>query len=332
MEPARIDDPILAPSPSELSPGQARGFGRIVSRSSRMHEMVEALELFARTDLTIWLIGETGCGKDVIARAIHEEGSRAQRPFVVFDCGAVTPSLAESEFLGHERGAFTGASEVHAGAFERAHGGTLFLDELAALPLSLQPVLLRALESRSARRVGGKVDRRYDVRVISATHVDLRPDVCAGRFREDLFYRVAVADVRVPPLRDRLEDLPLLAGSLLEDLGRPELRLAESTFALLRKHVWPGNVRELKNALACAITFVDPGATVIKPEHLRLLVCKSSEYLLDRVALAGRPLEEIEREAIVQTMARAHGDKVLAARFLGVSRSTMYNKLKKYGL
>jgi transcriptional regulator with GAF, ATPase, and Fis domain len=226
-----------------------------------MHVVFDALERFAPTDVSISLTGETGVGKELLATAVHQRSARADRPLVVFDCGAVASSLAESELLGHERGAFTGAVSSHAGAFERAEGGTLFLDEVGELPLELQPRLLRALENRRIRRVGGRVDRPIDVRVVAATHRDLESDVAAGRFREDLYFRLAVAVVRVPPLRQRLEDIPDIVRGLLASLGRPALRVSDATFVALRSYAWPGNVRELRNVLACALTLVEPWAT-----------------------------------------------------------------------
>jgi DNA-binding NtrC family response regulator len=300
-----------------------------------MHDVLSTLDRFARTDVTVTLLGETGSGKDVLAHALHEESSRADGPLVILDCGSVAANLAESELLGHERGAFTGAMTAHPGAFERAHGGTLFLDEIAELPLDLQPRLLRALESRSVRRVGGKIDRRVDVRVIAATNRDLRADVAAGRFREDLYFRLAVAVVKVPPLRQRLDDLPELVHGLLAGLDRRDLRVAEATLAVLRRHPWPGNVRELRNALACALAFVDSDVGMLEPHHLRPLAppltCDGPTYA-DSLPLAGQALEHLERAAIEQTLRQAAGNKVTAARTLGIAVSTLYEKLKKYRL
>jgi transcriptional regulator with PAS, ATPase and Fis domain len=298
-----------------------------------MHDVFDVLERFAKTDVTVTLSGETGVGKDILAHELHNQSARKDGPMVVFDCGSVAANLAESELLGHERGAFTGAVTAHAGAFERAHGGTLFLDEVAELPLDLQPRLLRALESRRVRRVGGRVDRRVDVRVLAATNRDLRADVAAGRFREDLYFRLAVAAVSVPPLRKRLDDLPQLTYGLLADLGRGELRVSDGALAMLRAHAWPGNIRELKNALACAIAFVDPGAPMLEPKHLRLLAAiEQADAGLDGLPLAGQALARIECAAIRQTLAQADGNKMFAARTLGIAVSTLYEKLKKYGL
>jgi transcriptional regulator with PAS, ATPase and Fis domain len=328
--PPRLQVP--ASSARRRQPEPIQRFGRLAAHSGSMFQVFDVLQRFARTDVTVALFGETGVGKDVIAHVLHEQSARAAGPFVVFDCGAVAANLAESELLGHERGAFTGAVCAHAGAFERANGGTLFLDEVGELPVDLQPRLLRALESRKVRRVGGKVERRIDVRVIAASNRDLRSDVSAGKFREDLFFRLAVAVVTVPPLRERLEDLPALVQGLLEDLGRGDLRLAESVLGALRAHPWPGNVRELKNVLACAVAFVDPGAAHLEAHHLTLLRPSNEESWLDGLPLGGQALERIERVAIRQTMAQADGNKMYAARSLGIAVSTLYEKLKKYGL
>ena len=313
-----------------------RRFGRVVARSAAMHDVLSMLDRFARTDVTVTLVGETGAGKDILAHALHEQSARSDGPLVVFDCGSVAANLAESELLGHERGAFTGAVSTHAGAFERAHGGTLFLDEIAELPLELQPRLLRALESRKVRRVGGRVDRQVDVRVVAATNRDLRADVAAGKFREDLFFRLAVAVVHVPPLRERLDDLPELVRGLLADLGRPELRVSDAAFAVLRAHPWPGNARELKNALSCALAFVDAGVTVLEPRHFRLFggapAQSGDASWIDSLPLGGQALEHIERAAIKQTLLQQGGNKAHAARSLGIAVSTLYEKLKKYRL
>jgi DNA-binding NtrC family response regulator len=298
-----------------------------------MHELFEKLARLAPSDVSVTLIGETGTGKDVLAHGIHDSSARASGPFVVFDCGAVAQNLAESELFGHERGAFTGAVSTHAGAFERANGGTLFLDEIGELPIDLQPRLLRVLESRCVRRVGGTHDRPLDVRVIAATHRQLRSEVAAGRFRRDLFFRLGAALVRVPSLRERLDDLPLLVQVLLEDLGRGDLRIADETSAVLRAHVWPGNVRELKNALACGVAFVDADADALEPHHLRVqTLTTEAGSAAESLPLGGQKLDRIERAAILQTLAQSNGSKSRAAKALGIAVSTLYEKLKKYGM
>lgn len=293
-----------------------------------MGEAFELLRRFASTDVTLTLLGETGTGKDVLAHALHEQSSRVAGPFVVFDCGSVAANLAESELFGHERGSFTGAIATHVGAFERADGGTLFLDEIGELPIDLQPRLLRVLENRRVRRVGGAQERQLDVRVVAATNRQLRGEGCAVQFREDLYFRLAAAIVAVPPLRARLHDLPWLIRDLLRDLGRNDVIVADATLSVLKAHRWPGNVRELKNALACALAFVD--ARVLEPRHLRLSPSCERTPEVDLPYLGGQTLQYLERIAIRQTLTQTQGNKALAAKTLGVSVSTLYEKLKKY--
>jgi two-component system response regulator GlrR len=303
-------------------------FGKLAASSVVMRDVFAVLARLARTSVTITLIGETGTGKDVLARAVHEHSERAAGAFVVFDCGAVASNLVESELFGHERGAFTGAHSAHPGAFERAQGGTLFLDEVGELPLDLQPRLLRVLESRAVRRVGGTQDRAIDLRIVSATHRDLKALVAAGRFREDLYFRLAAAVVPVPALRERREDLPLLVPRLLADLGRSDLIVEPAVFDALRARTWRGNVRELKNALACAVAFVDAG--VLEAQHLRFLAAAEEDVGLERLPLGGQTLENIERAAIKQTLLHTSGNRTQAAQTLGIAVSTLYEKLKKY--
>ena len=308
--------------------GGAARLTRIPVASPAMDEVLNAVNRLAASNVTVTLIGETGTGKDVLAHAIHAASLCADGPFVVFDCGAVPANLVESELFGHERGAFTGAHAEHLGAFERACGGTLFLDEIGELPLDLQPRLLRVLDDRSVRRVGGTRDRRLDVRVLSATNRDLAALVAAKQFRSDLYFRLGAAVIHLPPLRDRLADLALLIAQLLDDLGRPGVRVDEATLAVLRAHRWPGNVRELKNTLACALAFADNG--VLEPRHLRFIAPASEQSLLDRFPLGGQTLAAIEQAAIRQTLTQTRGNKVQAAKMLGIAASTLYEKLKKY--
>jgi DNA-binding NtrC family response regulator len=293
-----------------------------------MQQVLATLSRLAPTELTITIVGETGTGKDVVSQAIHEHSARRSGPFVVFDCGAVAANLAESELFGHERGAFTGALAMHAGAFERANGGTLFLDEVGELPMELQPRLLRALENRGVRRVGGTQYRPIDVRVLAATNRDLPAFVRARAFREDLFFRLAAALVPLPALRQRLEDLPLLIPGLLADLGAQNLSVAPETYVRLAAHSWPGNIRELKNTLASALAFTEGGT--LAPEHLRFMPSVSEARPLEQLMLGGKSLESLERIAIAQTLAQHGGNKAQTARALGISVSTLYEKLKKF--
>jgi DNA-binding NtrC family response regulator len=302
---------------------------KVVAESSSMRSVLELLEPLARAEVTVTLIGETGTGKDVLARTIHQQSPRKNGPFVVFDCGAVAPNLAESELLGHERGAFTGAVGAHVGAFERAHGGTLFLDEIGELPLELQTRLLRLLGNSSVRRVGGTQDRAFDVRIVAATNRDLQMEVQAGRFRRDLYFRLAAAVVQVPPLRKRSEDIPALASRLLEDLGHGEVRIAPDALGALMSRQWHGNVRELKNTLACAIAFLD--GSLLEARHLAVPAPSEPEQAaVEQLPLGGLRLAAIERAAIEQTLRQTAGNKARAAELLGIAPSTLYEKLKKY--
>lgn len=302
---------------------------KVVARSSSMRRVLELVEPLARAEVTVTLIGETGTGKDVLARTIHLQSPRRNGPFVVFDCGAVAANLAESELLGHERGAFTGAVGAHMGAFERAHGGTLFLDEIGELPLDLQTRLLRLLGNSSVRRVGGTQDRPFDVRIVAATNRDLQAEVSAGRFRRDLYFRLAAAVVQVPPLRERGEDIPVLAACLLEDLGHGEVRITPEALRSLTSRPWRGNVRELKNTLACAIAFLD--GSLLEARHLTVPSPRETEPdQVEQLPLGGLKLACIERMAIEQTLRQTAGNKARAAELLGIAPSTLYEKLKKY--
>jgi transcriptional regulator with PAS, ATPase and Fis domain len=320
----------MDPLPAASAAGAVRRLGKLAATSPAMHEVFAVMNRLAPTAVTVTLIGETGTGKDVMAHAMHDASPRARGPFVVFDCGAVPSNLVESELFGHERGAFTGAHAEHPGAFERARHGTLFLDEIGELPLELQPRLLRVLDDRSVRRVGGTVGRQIDVRIVAATNRDLAALVAARQFRQDLYFRLAHAVVHLPPLRDRADDLPLLVLRLLEDLGRPDVAVAPATLDVLRAHTWPGNVRELKNTLACALAFAEGG--VIEPRHLRFVASTSEDSMLERLPLGGQSLEQIERAAIKLTLGQTRGNKALAAKLLGIAASTLYEKVKRYGL
>ena len=240
-------------------------FGIALGTSTAMRRIFAVLERVASHNATILFTGESGTGKDVLARSVHMQSARASGPFEVVDCGAIAPSLIESELFGHERGAFTGAVAKHVGAFERAHGGTIFLDELGELPKDLQPKLLRAVEARAIRPLGATKTIPIDVRIIAATTRDLAEEVRSKTFREDLYYRLAVVSIVVPPLRARVEDIPVIADRLLRDCGAPEgLTLAPATRALLQSYSWPGNVRELRNTLDRALPFREPADLTLK--------------------------------------------------------------------
>jgi DNA-binding NtrC family response regulator len=305
-------------------------FGLAIGGSAPMRRVFALLGRLAPTELTITLIGETGTGKDVLAHAVHDASPRATRPFVIFDCGAVAPSLIESELFGHEKGSFTGATAERQGAFERAHGGTLFLDEIGELNLDLQPKLLRALERRRVRRVGGGTDLPVDVRIVAATNRDLEERVRDGNFRQDLFFRLSVAVLLVPPLRDRRQDIPSLAEHLLAEGGK-SLRISPDTMDVLMAHEWPGNVRELRNVLSAAAAMAD--GPLLEPRHLLFFRGQRRRpATTDSLPLAGQSLEAVEKAAIEQTLRHCDGNKAKAARALGIAASTLYEKIKKYGL
>ncbi len=307
------------------------------ARSAAMRRTVALARRAAGTRATVLLLGETGSGKEVLARYLHRRGPRRAGPFVPVNCAALPEALLESELFGHRRGAFTGADRDHPGLFAAAHGGTLLLDEVGEMPLPLQARLLRVLEEGRVRPLGGLVPRPVDVRVVAATHRDLATEVEAGRFRRDLYYRLAVFPIRIPPLRERREDLPALAAALLarhaarEGLAPPILR--EEALDLLLAHRWPGNVRELDNELCRALALVEPGEA-IGPEHL-------SAQVAPGIAVAAAPRrpstlrEELERvEALlIRRALRAHGGRRgETARALGLSREGLWKKLRRLGV
>jgi DNA-binding NtrC family response regulator len=307
---------------------QPTRFGEAMGRSPGMRQVFSLLERIAPTDLTITILGETGTGKDVLARAVHKNSSRRNGPFVVFDCGAVAPTLIESQLFGHQKGAFTGAVDTRAGAFEMANGGTLFLDEIGELALDLQPKLLRVLEQRRLSRVGGEGDIGVDVRVIAATNRDLEREVQAGRFREDLYFRLSTAVVRLPPLRERQDDLVDLATHFAREQGG--VGVSQEAMNIICAYDWPGNVRELRNVIAGAVAVVEgPELTAKDFVFFRK---RRREPTLEGLPLAGRSLESIERTAIRQTLNECEGNKTQAAKALGIAPSTLYAKIKKYEL
>jgi DNA-binding NtrC family response regulator len=308
---------------------RASGFEAIVGRSAALRGTLEqASRVAVHKDVTVLIGGETGTGKELLARAIHYHSPRAAEPFVEINCAAIPANLLESELFGHEKGSFTGAIATTPGLFETAHGGTLFLDEVGQLPLELQAKLLRALESREIRRVGGQSSKRIDVRLIGATHVNLSAAVSRGQFREDLYYRLNVVALTLPPLRDREGDIDLLAETFLSRLATsnglrvppltPEVRTA------LQHHAWPGNVRELRNAIERALVLSPPGT--LRVEELRL---EKSHEPADGGALPfPAELGTIIRSAVVQMLKRTDGNKSEAARRLGISRPRLQRLLE----
>jgi DNA-binding NtrC family response regulator len=317
----------------EVVPSGRDRLGALVGRGAPMREFFTLLERIAPTDATVLLSGETGTGKGAAARTIHDLSARRERPFVTIDCGAVSRSLIESELFGHERGAFTGATHARKGALELSSGGTLFIDELDDLPMELQPKLLRALEEREIQRLGASQAIRLDVRVIAATKKDLRTEIAAGRFREDLYFRLSVVIMPLPPLRERREDLGLLVDHFLGQSGSWE-RLPKASRDRLQAHTWPGNVRELRNVIERA-SYVG-GLASLDPSVLRVdrttddaerLLCDYSRPFKEA---KNELIERFEREYLRRLLDRTGGNMARAAREAGIDRKYMYLLMKKH--
>ena len=333
----------------DIVPAEETRFEGMVGRSVAMRETFAVLDRVGRTELTVMVTGETGTGKELVSRAIHQRSPRRSGPFVVFDCGAVARNLIESELFGHERGAFTGAVASRAGVFEQAHGGTIFLDELGELPLELQPALLRVLEQREVRRVGDRRVRSVDVRVVAATNRDLQQLVKEGRFREDLYYRLAVVEVHLPPLRDRPEDFALLVEHLLDTttFEHSVRGIAPDVEQLFRAYHWPGNVRELRNTLLRAIPFcegdlidmqalpeavLEGGAAETEAESAPVDALPLPEASLSLREAKDRLIEAFERRYLEDLLERCDGNLSKAARDAGVDRKTIARMLKRHGI
>jgi transcriptional regulator with GAF, ATPase, and Fis domain len=331
----------------ELLPSERTSFGDVHGRSIAMREIFGLLERLASTDATVLLTGETGTGKDVLARAVHEASPRGKKPFLVVDCGAVVGSLIESELFGHEKGSFTGATAQRQGAFELANSGTLFLDEIGELPLDLQPKLLRALEQRSFRRVGGNKEIRVDIRVIGATKRNLKMEVERGKFREDLYFRLAVVPIELPPLRERREDIGMLIDVLLAHLSKdgPPLNVEPRMRDVLAAHDWPGNVRELRNVLERAAYIARAtGSTILDMASVPLIGLASkanggADGSLPGFA-AGRSYRDtkaeweelFEKRYVTWLLERNEGNISAAAREADMDRKYLHKLAKKHGL
>jgi two-component system response regulator HydG len=333
---------------------RARGLGAIVGDSAPMRALLGMIERVASSDATVLIIGESGTGKELLSRTIHRIGPRAEAPFVAFDCSALAPSLLEAELFGHEKGAFTGAGKARRGLFREAHGGTIFLDEIGDIAPSVQNKLLRVLQEREIKPVGADRVVAIDVRVIAATNKDLRALVHRGDFREDLYWRLAVVPIQVPPLRERKDDIPLLAAHILARRrgaaktfaggeARYPTQLTPGALARLCAYSWPGNIRELENVLSRAAILCD--GDKIRSDDLDLVglpeTGKSGGKLTAAAALApGQTLKDlvdaatrdVEKSAIAAALEREGGSPARAARILGISRASIYNKLKEYGL
>ena len=341
----------------ELEISERDRLGGMLGRSVKMRELFARLQKLAATDTTVLITGETGVGKELAAECVHDLSPRAKGPFVVVDCGSIPPTLIESELFGHERGAFTGATASYAGAFERAHGGTVFLDELGELPLAMQPKLLRVLEAKEVRRVGGQRTIAVDLRIVAATNRDLGVEVNRGRFREDLYYRLAVARVHVPPLRDRKDDLPLLIEHILTITpGGETSSIAQETIDLMMKHDWPGNVRELRNVIERAVLLSETpenedslrrapapvGSQQKEPSitNTPSQTATSADASMTVPVDVGIPfkqakqnvISEFERRYISRLLAQHDGNISAAARAAGIDRMSIHKMLHRLGL
>ncbi len=310
--------------------------GEFLTRDPRTLEMLALADRAAVTDATVLILGESGSGKELLARRIHGLSRRAGGPFIAVNCAAIPENLAESELFGHEKGAFTGAEQRRTGRFEQADGGTLFLDEVGELPEPVQAKLLRALEERTIERVGGDRPIPVDIRLVAATHRNLEAAVSEGSFRQDLYFRLNVVQLRIPPLREREGDLELLVSALLDSvasrLGLAPRPLAPGALERLKAHDWPGNVRELRNVLERAL--IAGTGDVIGPRDLPPLAAHEGHE--PREAAAGATtalsLEEREKQAILEALERTGGHREKAAELLGISVRTLYNRLRQYGI
>jgi DNA-binding NtrC family response regulator len=308
---------------------EARTATRLVAHSAAIRSTLTVIERLARTDLTVFLVGESGSGKEVLARSLHDQGARAGNPFIAVNCAALPRDLAESELFGSAKGAFTGAHRDRVGKFEAAHGGTLFLDEVVELPPDVQPKLLRALETRAIERVGENVVRRIDVRIVAAANRDPRVLVSDGRFREDLYFRLAVAPVRVPPLRERVEDVgPLARHFLTRAAGDAPPELTAGAVAALERQPWPGNVRELKNLIERTVALHDGGP--ITAESLRFGAYDAPSSPPPPASSAA--LDSIVKEALVSALEQASWNVSAAARLLQTPRHILKYRMARYGL
>jgi DNA-binding NtrC family response regulator len=321
---------------SVLRVSEAQRFGEIHGTSLAMRQVFGLLEKVASRDATVLIQGESGTGKELLAQEIVRRGPRAKKPFITVDCSAISPNLIESELFGHAKGAFTGADRMRIGAFEAAHGGTLFLDEIGEMPLGMQPKLLRALEAREIRRIGENESRKVDVRVIAATNRNLEREVNRSRFREDLYFRLSVVTVHLPPLRERPEDIPLLVRTFLERLGAADSEhlFTPEVFRELAEHDWPGNVRELRNYVERALVLEDTrvasnSATSTQAEPTELFASTASIHEPFKVAKE-RLLTDFERTYLEQLMQWASGNVSRAARKAKIDRMHLHRLLQRY--
>ena len=315
--------------------GHARTSGDLVGKSPAMRKVYELIQRVSDTDSSVLLTGESGTGKELVARALHSQSDRANRPFIAINCAAVPANLLESELFGHVRGAFTDAKTSRKGLFERAHGGTVLLDEIGEMPMAMQPTLLRVLQERRLRPVGGSTEISFDTRILAATNRDLESDVEEGRFREDLFYRLNVVEIHVPPLRTRGSDILQLAQHFVDVLskrmGKPVEGITAEAAKKLLDYDWPGNVRELENAIERAVTLTRFDRITVEDLPERISAYKSTRINpIDVDAEQVLPLQELEQRYIERVLKVVGGNKTRAARLLGLDRRTLYRKLERY--
>ena len=320
---------------------QSGTLGHMAGASAGMRQVFSLVEQVAPSKAAVLITGESGTGKELVARALHSLSPRANGPFVALNCAAMPESLIESELFGHEKGAFTGAVERRAGCFELAQQGTLLLDEIGDMPLNTQAKLLRVLEDLRVRRLGGRTETVVDVRVLASTNKNLTEAIKQNQFREDLFYRLNVFEIHLPPLRERLEDVPVLARTLLDDLNRKHgtqvTEIAPDAMELLRHHRWPGNVRELRNALERAVILAGEGTVLARhlppavvPASAREAPVTTEASTGFLVLMPGTTIDDAERALVRRTLIMTKGNKTRAAEVLGISLKTLFNKLKAY--
>lgn len=316
------------------SEGEPASFNGIIGRSECMQDIYWKIELVAQNGVTVLITGESGTGKELVARAIHNLSNRSSGPFFAINLGALSNELVASELFGHERGAFTGATELSEGVFESAEGGTLFLDEVSSLDTKSQVSLLRVLENREYRRVGGKRMLKTDARIIAATNKNLLNVVKKGSFRKDLYYRLEVFTLNMPPLRERWEDIPLLVTHFIsqfnKELGKGVRGISKEALEYLLQYKWPGNVRELKNSIKRAMILSN--GDVITPEDLHERILMNEVKEKHDAWEIGLPLREVEKRYIEQTLRWSQGNKMKTARMLRISRRALYNKIEAYNL
>ena len=309
-----------------------QGFANIVGHAPEMEKLYRIIAKAGQSTHPVLILGESGTGKEMVAKAIHMSGPLRSKPFIPVDCGSLVPTLIESELFGHVRGAFTGATNPKDGLLAIAEGGTVFLDEIGDLPIDLQAKLLRAIQEKEIRRVGSVKQVPINVRILGATNRDLEQAVSEGTFRRDLFFRLNVLTLRIPPLRERRQDIPLLVAHILERIGRDsgvEKTISDEALKVLLSFDWPGNVRELENSLerACALSSNPEIQVRDLPTHLS----SAPASLVERPANGIVPIAELEKRTILNALAQVNGDKMMAARLLGIGKTTLYRKLKEYG-